>query len=407
MLIEELKRQGKPYGLFFSRVTGGYTTTGRRGLQAFTVIPLIVYRVYADGRPGRSRTRCRYRRHTPAELLEDRGHGRPPGNIQRHLRSGIGQRSRVGGLACRFDIGDRGSEEATVAGPAAVPARAGGGRVKLLVSVFFCAAAALAQAPGAAQDPILRAMTDELERARGLAVGLRPYFIEYQLEDVQTYTANATLGGLLTSMSRQYRVPLLDVRVGDYNFDDSNSVFANAYSGARFDAQSWPIDDRYDVLRRYLWLATDRSYKTALEAMSRKRSALKNMSEDPAEKLPDFWKAPATKMVLPKVDLQVDTAVWEKRVRECLPCSVLFPKWSIRWWRFRSRTEPTTSSTTRVLSKGLPTACSMSASALSPTRVMASRFGMRYFCPRSDWICCPISLTCSAPSTTLPRNCVP
>ena len=134
---------------------------------------------------------------------------------------------------------------------------------------------------------------DELERARGLAVGLRPYYIEYQLEDVQTYTANATLGGLLTSMSRQYRVPLLDLRVGDYTFDSSNSVFANAYSGARFDAQSWPIDDRYDVLRRYLWLATDRSYKTALEAMSRKRSALKNMSEDPAEKLPDFWKAVA------------------------------------------------------------------------------------------------------------------
>jgi hypothetical protein len=51
MLIEELKRQAKPYGLFFSRVTGGYTTTGRRGLQAFTVVPLVVYRVYADGRP--------------------------------------------------------------------------------------------------------------------------------------------------------------------------------------------------------------------------------------------------------------------------------------------------------------------------------------------------------------------
>ena len=50
-LIEEVKRQGKPYGLFFDQVTGGYTTTQRRGLQAFTVIPLIVYRVYADGRP--------------------------------------------------------------------------------------------------------------------------------------------------------------------------------------------------------------------------------------------------------------------------------------------------------------------------------------------------------------------
>jgi predicted Zn-dependent protease len=51
MLIEEVKRQNKPYGLFFQQVTGGYTTTGRRGLQAFTVIPVVVYRVFADGKP--------------------------------------------------------------------------------------------------------------------------------------------------------------------------------------------------------------------------------------------------------------------------------------------------------------------------------------------------------------------
>ena len=38
-------------GCYFDEVTGGYTTTQRRGLQAFTVIPLMVYRVYADGRP--------------------------------------------------------------------------------------------------------------------------------------------------------------------------------------------------------------------------------------------------------------------------------------------------------------------------------------------------------------------
>jgi predicted Zn-dependent protease len=50
-LIEEVKRQNKPYGLYFDQVTGGYTTTGRQGLQAFTVMPLVVYRVFADGRP--------------------------------------------------------------------------------------------------------------------------------------------------------------------------------------------------------------------------------------------------------------------------------------------------------------------------------------------------------------------
>jgi TldD protein len=51
MLIDEVKRQNKPYGLYFRDITGGFTTTARAGLQAFKVLPVIVYRVYPDGRP--------------------------------------------------------------------------------------------------------------------------------------------------------------------------------------------------------------------------------------------------------------------------------------------------------------------------------------------------------------------
>ena len=51
MLIEEVKKQGKPYGLYFRDITGGFTTTSRAGVQAFKVIPVMVYRVYPDGRP--------------------------------------------------------------------------------------------------------------------------------------------------------------------------------------------------------------------------------------------------------------------------------------------------------------------------------------------------------------------
>src|ERR1019366_2643711 len=51
MLLDEVKKQNKPYGLYFRDITGGFTTTQRAGLQAFKVIPVIVYRVYADGRP--------------------------------------------------------------------------------------------------------------------------------------------------------------------------------------------------------------------------------------------------------------------------------------------------------------------------------------------------------------------
>ncbi len=51
MLLDQVRKQGKPYGLYFEQVVGGYTTTERRGFQAFKVLPVLVYRVYPDGRP--------------------------------------------------------------------------------------------------------------------------------------------------------------------------------------------------------------------------------------------------------------------------------------------------------------------------------------------------------------------
>jgi TldD protein len=51
MLIEQCKDQGKPFGFMFNDITGGFTTTSRGGPQAFKVLPVVVYRVYADGRP--------------------------------------------------------------------------------------------------------------------------------------------------------------------------------------------------------------------------------------------------------------------------------------------------------------------------------------------------------------------
>jgi TldD protein len=49
LLIEELKKQNKPYGLRFREIVGGYTGTRREGPQAFKVLPIVVYRVYPDG----------------------------------------------------------------------------------------------------------------------------------------------------------------------------------------------------------------------------------------------------------------------------------------------------------------------------------------------------------------------
>ncbi|HET9400656.1 MAG TPA: metallopeptidase TldD-related protein [Candidatus Acidoferrales bacterium] len=49
--IDEIKRQNKPYGLYFEDVEGGFTLTTRQAPQAFQVLPVIVWRVFPDGKP--------------------------------------------------------------------------------------------------------------------------------------------------------------------------------------------------------------------------------------------------------------------------------------------------------------------------------------------------------------------
>ena len=51
MLIAEAKKQNKEYGYFFAEVTSGLTYTGTSSTNSFNVTPLVVYRVFVDGRP--------------------------------------------------------------------------------------------------------------------------------------------------------------------------------------------------------------------------------------------------------------------------------------------------------------------------------------------------------------------
>ena len=50
LLLAQIKEQGKPFGLFFDDIQGGFTLTGRTVPNAFNVLPIMVYRVYPDGR---------------------------------------------------------------------------------------------------------------------------------------------------------------------------------------------------------------------------------------------------------------------------------------------------------------------------------------------------------------------
>lgn len=164
-------------------------------------------------------------------------------------------------------------------------------------------------------DQILHAMVDELNRAKLLSVANLdvPYYIEYSLDDAQNFTVSASLGGLLSVTNSRGRIPNTRVRVGDYKFDNTNYLYSDYFSGSRYDPDNVSLDDNYGVLRHSLWLSTDRAYKTAVEAIARKRAALKNVTQN--QDLPDFWKAQPFQKIQPIQHQNVDTPKWTSRVR--------------------------------------------------------------------------------------------
>ena len=174
-------------------------------------------------------------------------------------------------------------------------------------------------------DVVLKAMRDELAHSRGLdAVNLeKPYFLSYTIEQGEAFGVSASLGALLASTDNLFRYPRIQVRVGDYQFDNTNYA-GGAGSSSRYDIDRFPLENLYPVLRRYLWLATDQTYKTAVDSLARKRAALNSMSaRDP---IADFARAQPVQMIGELPLEEVDQAAWLARARALSAIFVDFPQ---------------------------------------------------------------------------------
>jgi hypothetical protein len=194
----------------------------------------------------------------------------------------------------------------------------------IAVGALCSLAAIFAQAP--AGDPVLRAMHDEIERSRKLTLSSleAPYFIEYVIDEGDTFGVSASLGGVLSRRRDRFRSPSVHVRVGDYKFDNGNYTGSGFMFGSRYDLERFPIEDSYPVLRRYLWLATDTAYKSAVEAISRKRAALRNLTQ--SEQIADFAHAEPVHFVHDFKRLAVDEDVWTSRVRALSAAFAQYPE---------------------------------------------------------------------------------
>jgi len=161
-----------------------------------------------------------------------------------------------------------------------------------------------------ASDPVLTAMHEELarEQAQLLLPGmLKPYFIEYRLDDMSTYEALANFGALVREQSNHQRVVRVTVRIGDYQHDSS---------GTRGDgtASLASTDNNSQAIRYALWIATDDAYKNALRAYTAKQAALQRFQAEQTQD--DFARAKPVTHIGPLVSLDLDTSDWRHRVIE-------------------------------------------------------------------------------------------
>jgi|tagenome__1003787_1003787.scaffolds.fasta_scaffold20986868_4 TldD protein len=175
-------------------------------------------------------------------------------------------------------------------------------------ALSVASAAAHAAANG---DVLLESLLTELDRSRAqlkMDQVAPPYYIEYRVNDVEDYAAEAAFGALRENQRVHYRVLRVVVRIGDYKQD-------SYYSGGMGEADVLPLDDDPIALRHQIWLATDEAYKAAGQAFTEKQAALKQFSTD-ANPVDDFAKAPVVTDLSPTVKLEIDEAAWRKTIED-------------------------------------------------------------------------------------------
>jgi len=171
---------------------------------------------------------------------------------------------------------------------------------------------AMAAAHAAAKgDGLLEALLMELDRSKAqlkMDQVQPPYFIEYRVNEVDDFSAEAAFGAIRESQHGHYRVLRVVVRIGDYKQD-------SFYARGEGESTILPLDNDPIALRHQIWLATDDAYKGAGQALAEKQAELKRFTTD-ANPVDDFAKSAPLIAVDPTFSLKVDEASWKKTLED-------------------------------------------------------------------------------------------
>ncbi|PYS07367.1 MAG: peptidase U62 [Acidobacteria bacterium] len=198
-------------------------------------------------------------------------------------------------------------------------------RALVCISLLIPAATAQKTTPG----PVLQALDEELKRAFDVLKQKgdpAPYFIGYSVSEMESVDIDASLGALRSSQTSLTRLLDVDVRVGDYQLDNTHQIRGQrgTTSGPSFSYPVlMPVDNDIDALKSVIWLETDQKYKAAVERFIQVKAnrAIKVEEEDTSADLSRESKQTA---VLAPANLDLDIPTWQKKVQDF---SALFNKY--------------------------------------------------------------------------------
>ena len=188
------------------------------------------------------------------------------------------------------------------------------------------------QTAPADNDHTLQAMQDELDRAKsrleltipGTNEPARPYFIQYRVLDLDVRTIVAEFGALVASTHGRNRIMSVDVRVGNDQLDSSNFITDEGFTGFLGSTGTVGIDRDYDSLRQDLWLATDQSFKAAVENYSKKQAFMSRLARQ--QSIADFSTAEPTTSIEPLQASDWSNRNWEDEARTVSAALRQFPQ---------------------------------------------------------------------------------
>ena len=294
-LISICKERDLPFGYYFKEVQGGFTTTSRMGPQTFKVIPILVYKIHADGSPDTLVN--------GVDIV-----GTPLASISKIISTSAdykifnGQcgaesgRVPVSGIApdVLFEEFEIEKKQKSFNTDPVLPA---------LEPMDF------------KKNPLESAMKDEMDRnlkSLKLDDNHPPFFIGYRKVHSKNAFIQTEYGDVIASYDIDNASLHADVKLGDY--ETSSDYFFKRRTQSHSPSKSTVINDDYYTTRKHLWRLTDSLYKNLVEKFALKKDYLENYPK--AKNNPDISKEEKNIHVEKKVDYKFDKKAWEEAISE-------------------------------------------------------------------------------------------